>query len=203
MGQPLCLDCYDHAGQVVWHHEAPELWRRTTQEVDREIRRLGRAHGVELRRRYFKVYEFQTRAAIHYHILIRLDGYNPDCPDAIAKPPACLTRLMLEAAVRAAFGKVSFTSARHPANGMSPFQGWAVIRLCAPGRCPGLLHCAPSGLGSWRGVVPGALGAGLALGLAEATITRQTTQPGLPEAVLVGLIVLFLLRPQAAVRRTA
>ena len=33
--------------------------------------------------------------------------------------------------------------------------------------------------------------------------TRQTTQPGLPEAVLVGLIVLFLLRPQATVRRTA
>jgi branched-chain amino acid transport system permease protein len=51
--------------------------------------------------------------------------------------------------------------------------------------------------------VAGALGAGLALGLAEATVTRQTTQPGLPEAVLVVLIVLFLLRPQAAVRRTA
>ncbi len=51
--------------------------------------------------------------------------------------------------------------------------------------------------------VAGALGAGLALGLAEATLTRQTTQPGLPEAVLVGLIVLFLLRPQATVRRTA
>lgn len=51
--------------------------------------------------------------------------------------------------------------------------------------------------------VPGSLGAGLVLGLAEATLTRQTTQPGLPEAVLVGLIVLFLLRPQAAVRRTA
>jgi branched-chain amino acid transport system permease protein len=51
--------------------------------------------------------------------------------------------------------------------------------------------------------VAGALGAGLALGLAEATLTRHTTQPGLPEAVLVGLIVLFLLRPQAAVRRTA
>ena len=51
--------------------------------------------------------------------------------------------------------------------------------------------------------VAGALGAGLAIGLAEAALTRQTTQPGLPEAVLVGLIVLFLLRPQAAVRRTA
>jgi branched-subunit amino acid ABC-type transport system permease component len=51
--------------------------------------------------------------------------------------------------------------------------------------------------------VPGSLAAGLAIGLAEATLTRQTTQPGLPEAALVGLIVLFLLRPQATVRRTA
>jgi branched-subunit amino acid ABC-type transport system permease component len=51
--------------------------------------------------------------------------------------------------------------------------------------------------------VTGALGAGLAIGLAEAALTRHTTQPGLPEAVLVGLILLFLLRPQSAVRRTA
>jgi branched-subunit amino acid ABC-type transport system permease component len=51
--------------------------------------------------------------------------------------------------------------------------------------------------------VPAALGAGLALGLAEAALTRQTTQPGLPEAVLVVLVVMFLLRPQATVRRTA
>ena len=51
--------------------------------------------------------------------------------------------------------------------------------------------------------VSAALGAGLALGLAEAALTRRTTQPGLPEAVLVVLIVVFLLRPQATVRRTA
>lgn len=51
--------------------------------------------------------------------------------------------------------------------------------------------------------VPAALGAGLALGLAEAGLTRQTTQPGLPEAVLVVLVILFLLRPQTTVRRTA
>lgn len=61
-------------------HEAPELWRRTIQQADRELRRLGRTHGVDLRRRYIKVYEFQVRGVIHYHALIRLDGYNPDCP---------------------------------------------------------------------------------------------------------------------------
>ncbi len=51
--------------------------------------------------------------------------------------------------------------------------------------------------------LPGTVGAGLALGLAEAALTRHTTQPGLPEALLVLLIVLFLFRPQGALRATA
>ena len=29
LGLPLCLDCYDHAGQVVWNAHVGELWRRT------------------------------------------------------------------------------------------------------------------------------------------------------------------------------
>jgi hypothetical protein len=123
LGQPLCLDCYDHHGHVVWHNQARELWRRTLQEVKREVERLGRRHGAWLRRRYFKVYEYQTRAAIHYHAVIRLDGYHPDCPGAIVPPPAVITRDMFEAAVRAAFAKTSFTSPPHPANGD---QGWRI-----------------------------------------------------------------------------
>jgi hypothetical protein len=34
----------------------------------------GLGLGVDLRRRYVKVYEFQARGVIHYHALIRLDG---------------------------------------------------------------------------------------------------------------------------------
>jgi hypothetical protein len=123
LGQPLCLDCYDHHAQVVWHHEAPELWRRTIQEIDREIRRLGRRNGVELRRRYVKVYEFQVRGAIHYHALVRLDGYNPDCPEAIVPPPRCISRQAFADAVRAAFLKTSHTSPPHPLNGD---RGWQI-----------------------------------------------------------------------------
>ncbi len=51
--------------------------------------------------------------------------------------------------------------------------------------------------------LPGTLAAGLALGIAEAALTRHTTQPGAPEAVLVVLIVAFLFRPQATQRATA
>jgi branched-subunit amino acid ABC-type transport system permease component len=51
--------------------------------------------------------------------------------------------------------------------------------------------------------LPGTLLAGLALGIAEAALTRHTTQPGAPEAVLVVLIVAFLFRPQPTQRATA
>jgi hypothetical protein len=123
LGQPLCLDCYDHTAQVVWNHEAPELWRRTLQQVDRNLRRLGRTHGADLRRRYIKIYESQQRGVVHYHALIRLDGRNPDCPDAITPPPAGISRDALADAVTAAFTATAYTSAPHPDN---HGQGWHI-----------------------------------------------------------------------------
>src|SRR5690606_5339517 len=39
LGTPLCPNCYDHAGQVVWNHQAGELWRRTRVALDRTTRR--------------------------------------------------------------------------------------------------------------------------------------------------------------------
>jgi hypothetical protein len=122
LGQPLCLDCYDHDAQVVWNHEAPELWRRTIQQADRLIRRLGRTHNVDLRRRYLKVYEFQTRGVIHYHAVIRLDGYNPDCPDAIVPPPTPITRTMFADTLREAFTTTAYTSTPHPTRR----DGWPI-----------------------------------------------------------------------------
>jgi hypothetical protein len=123
LGTPLCLDCYDHRAQVVWNHEAPELWRRTIQEADRELQRLGRRLGVTLRRRYLKVYEFQVRGVIHYHALIRLDGYHPDCPDAIVPADRLVTRKMFAAILRHAFATTGYTSKPHPAN---HGRGWRI-----------------------------------------------------------------------------
>ena len=109
LGTPLCLDCYDHHGQVVWNHEAPELWRRTIQEADRELGRLGKRLGVTLRRRYFKVNEFQARGVIHYHAVIRLDGYHPDCPTAIVPADRTVTRTMFDNVLRHAFTRTAYT----------------------------------------------------------------------------------------------
>jgi hypothetical protein len=123
LGQPLCLDCYDYDAQVVWNHEAPELWRRTIQEADRELGRLGKRLHVDLRRRYVKVYEFQARGVVHYHAIIRLDGYHPDCPNAIVPPDQVVTRDMFATILRTAFTKTHYTSATHPANGG---KGWEI-----------------------------------------------------------------------------
>ena len=123
LGEPLCLDCYDYAGQVVWNHEAPELWRRTIQEADRELTRLGKRLGTALRRRYVKVYEFQARGVIHYHAVIRLDGYHPDCPTAIVPADQVVTRPMFADVLETAFRKTSYTSAGHPDNGG---KGWRI-----------------------------------------------------------------------------
>jgi replication initiator protein RepSA len=116
LGQPLCLDCYDHAGQVVWNHEAPELWRRTLEKVKVRLARLGKRLGTELRRPYVKVYEFQARGVIHYHAVIRLDGYHPDCPGAIVPPDRLVTRHMFAELLETAFRETSYTSAGHPTN---------------------------------------------------------------------------------------
>lgn len=78
VGQPLCPDCYDYDGQVVWQWHCPELWRRFTIKLRRKIASgLGlseRACRDVLRVQYAKVGEYQKRGAIHLHALVRLDG---------------------------------------------------------------------------------------------------------------------------------
>lgn len=52
--------------------------------------------------------------------------------------------------------------------------------------------------------VAGSLVAGLGIGIAESSLTRLSTRPGLPDAALIALIVLFLLLPRAkSLRGTA
>ena len=42
VGQPLCVDCYDYHGHLVWQWYAPELWRRFTIGLRRQLaRHLG------------------------------------------------------------------------------------------------------------------------------------------------------------------
>ncbi|MCW2805998.1 MAG: hypothetical protein QOF52_1474 [Propionibacteriaceae bacterium] len=77
-GQPLCPDCYDYAGHLMWQWWAPELWRRFTITLRRRlVAHLGLSETAARQRvrvQFAKVAEFQRRGIIHFHALIRLDG---------------------------------------------------------------------------------------------------------------------------------
>jgi hypothetical protein len=106
VGSPLCADCYDYTGHVLWHAHAGRLWDRFTTAVRRT---LAIAVGIprsrlseHLRVSFAKVAEYQRRGAIHFHAVVRLDG--PDGPGTT--PPSWALPELLEGCVRAAAGAV-------------------------------------------------------------------------------------------------
>lgn len=117
VGQPLCPDCYDYPGHVLWHAHTGELWARFTRTVRRT---LASATGIaqsrfpdHARLSFAKVAEYQKRAAIHVHAVVRLDG--PAGPhDA---PPPWATADALTTAVHTAAGTVTVHTPYSPATG--------------------------------------------------------------------------------------
>jgi len=132
IGTPICLDCYDYDAHVVWNNAAGELWRRTKQAIDRELKKLCRARKIPrvtigihpatgrpvtkpaAHTSCGKAAEFQMRAVVHFHALIRLDGRHPDNPAAIVPPPPGLTVDDLDQAIKAAARSISFDTPPHP-----------------------------------------------------------------------------------------
>ncbi|MEU5987463.1 replication initiator [Spirillospora sp. NPDC047418] len=116
VGRPLCWDCYDYTGHVLWHAAVPELWRRTVIYVYRALARIAsertgaavtvRAVRALLRVSYVKVAEYQRRGAVHLHAVIRLDGVDGDARSAVVAPPDWADAAALEAAIRDAAGRV-------------------------------------------------------------------------------------------------
>jgi hypothetical protein len=110
-GQPLCGDCYDYAGQLVWQWWAPELWRRFTITLRRRLAaHLGVSeHGARARVRvqFAKVAEFQRRGLIHFHALVRLDGAPTD-HDGYPAPAVAVTSVDLADLIREATAAVWF-----------------------------------------------------------------------------------------------
>jgi hypothetical protein len=106
LGWPLCADCYDYTGHVLWQFHAPALWRRFTIALRRTLARLlgltARRCGELLRLSYAKVAEFQRRGAVHFHALIRLDGPGEGYPPPGLDVPVEL----LEDAIRQAAAHV-------------------------------------------------------------------------------------------------
>jgi hypothetical protein len=111
LGTPMCPDCYDYTGHVLFNALAPELWRRFTIYLPRQLAYLAgvtqRQLRSEVRVRFVKVAEYQHRGIIHYHAVIRLDapgnGHQP--------PPPRYTTQRLEQAIRATVATVRYDTA--------------------------------------------------------------------------------------------
>jgi hypothetical protein len=112
VGQPLCPDCYDYTGHVLFNWHAPELWRRFTialrRAVKAHLRRIG-ADPDALRVSFVKVAEYQRRAVVHYHTLIRLDPTDND-DSTSANFESVLSAVELAAIVRQAAKRVHLAS---------------------------------------------------------------------------------------------
>jgi hypothetical protein len=111
VGQPLCVNCYDYAGHVLFTWYLPELWRRFTITLRRGLGAELRAGGINpdaVRLSFVKVVELQARAIPHIHAVIRLDPATDDSAgneDWVA--PVSVTDLA--AAIQRASRRVSLT----------------------------------------------------------------------------------------------
>jgi hypothetical protein len=111
VGAPLCSDCYDFEGAVVFNARATELWRRTTIATRRAlagllaipVRRLEDHHRLA----YVKVVEYQRRGVVHLHALVRCDTVESDS--------APVDAAVLETAVRIPAAKAAAPNPHHPA----------------------------------------------------------------------------------------
>jgi hypothetical protein len=123
VGQPLCDQCYDYAGHVLFAWHAPELWRRFTISLRRLLDSHLRAIGGEaksVRINYVKVAELQRRAIPHFHAVIRLDA-RPE-PGEAPKPPissiaAADLAVLVERAARAVTVTVASPDSPGDSNG--------------------------------------------------------------------------------------
>jgi hypothetical protein len=102
LGDPLCPECFDHRGAVLWNAHVPRLWERTCHRLTRLVAQCGGLGTADLRTvarlSYMKVVEFQHRGLVHLHVVFRADGVEgPGEP-----PPGWLDADVLAAAVRRA-----------------------------------------------------------------------------------------------------
>ncbi|MEU4571446.1 replication initiator [Nonomuraea sp. NPDC023979] len=113
LGEPLCPDCYDYTGSVLFNALAPLLWKRFADSVRRHLAKTGGLALKDLRHHltlsFAKVAEYQRRGVVHFHAVIRLDG--PDGPTT--PPPAWATADALTLAVRHAAQAVTATAPAH------------------------------------------------------------------------------------------
>jgi hypothetical protein len=107
LGRPLCEQCFDYEGAVLWNAHAAKLWNNTIQAIRRSLAEAGGLNQRSLKSvaqvHYLKVAELQRRGLVHFHIVLRADGAGD-----IGEPvPAWLTVELLRRVVRQSIRKAS------------------------------------------------------------------------------------------------
>nr|WP_093840173.1 replication initiator [Streptomyces aidingensis] len=117
VGQPLCPDCYDYPGHVLWHAHTGRLWKAITDNLYNHLAaRTGRTRGGvrrAVRISFAKIAEYQKRAAIHLHAVLRVDG--GEGPGK--RPPPWADAATLASAVRSSTAAVRLAIPYTPALG--------------------------------------------------------------------------------------
>ncbi len=99
LGEPVCAECFDYEGAVLWNAQLRPLWNQTKSLLSRRLATAGtltvRNAAAALRCAYVKVAEFQRRGLVHLHAVVRADGATgPDTP-----PPDWLDATVLASAL--------------------------------------------------------------------------------------------------------
>ncbi len=125
IGTPMCPDCYDLEGHILWNRHAPKLWNRTVRELERELAKIVEPQMVKLAKildvdrselpnqivvNCVKTAESQTRLAIHYHGFVRLDGPNGQGSALTVKVSAAQLAKAFEVAARRVRVHETFTA---------------------------------------------------------------------------------------------
>ena len=109
LGSPICHECFDYPGAILWNAHLSRLWNRTTIELRRAVAAAGavphRRLGDVARINFIKVAELQRRGLVHLHIVVRADGPG----HADSAPPEWLDTALLAASLRRVVRDVRFT----------------------------------------------------------------------------------------------
>jgi uncharacterized Zn-finger protein len=100
LGRPLCEECFDYRGAILWNAHSSRLWSNTIQLLRRLLAEAGGVGQPNLasvaQLHYLRVVELQRRGLAHFHCVIRLDG-----PESVgAEPPTWATTELLASVVR-------------------------------------------------------------------------------------------------------
>lgn len=114
LGRPLCEECFDYEGAILWNAHASPLWNNTIQLIRRSLAEtagVGQRNLKEVAQvHYLKVAEMQRRGLVHFHIILRVDG-----PGEIDEtPPSWLSHGLLQTVVRQSVRRASALAVDQP-----------------------------------------------------------------------------------------